>query len=96
VEPYHIGESLFYHLDLYRIGDPEEVEFLGLRDYLVSANAMLVEWPERAKTALPAPDLALRLEYARPGRVLTMESLNSHGTHILGRMKGDIPNMLLT
>ena len=47
VEPYALAEAVLYHLDLYRLNDPEELEFLGLRDYLQGRNVCIVEWPER-------------------------------------------------
>lgn len=86
VEPYQVGGRLICHLDLYRIGDPEELEFLGLRDYLAGAEAMLVEWPERAKGVLPAPDLVLRLAYAGTGRDLYLRAGSARGEQILNRM----------
>lgn len=67
VERYRLGaadEAL--HLDLYRIGDAGELEFLGLDE--VPAALWLVEWPERGADALPAPDLEVTLEIAGPGR----------------------------
>lgn len=68
VEPYRIGELPVYHLDLYRIADPEELEFLGLRDWLAPGTLLLVEWPERAGGFLPQADLRIRLEHAGEGR----------------------------
>ena len=67
VEPYALpdgGQAL--HLDLYRIGDPGELEFLGLDED--SARLWLVEWPERGAGALPAPDLRVQLAVADAGR----------------------------
>ncbi|WP_425603345.1 tRNA (adenosine(37)-N6)-threonylcarbamoyltransferase complex ATPase subunit type 1 TsaE [Luteimonas endophytica] len=58
------GEAV--HLDLYRIGDPGELEFLGLDE--ARAALWLVEWPERGAGALPAPDLSVELAIAGPGR----------------------------
>lgn len=58
------GEAL--HLDLYRIGDPGELEFLGLDD--ADARLWLVEWPDRGRGALPAPDLVLSLAVEAAGR----------------------------
>ena len=68
VEPYRIGSLDIYHLDLYRIADPEELEFLGFRDWLLPGNLVLIEWPERAAGMLPAADLHLHLEHAGEGR----------------------------
>ncbi len=67
VEPYALpGGGQALHLDLYRIGDPGELEFLGLDED--SARLWLVEWPERGAGALPAPDLRVQLAVADAGR----------------------------
>ena len=58
------GEAL--HLDLYRIGDAGELEFLGLDD--ADARLWLVEWPERGLAALPSPDLEVALAIRGSGR----------------------------
>lgn len=58
------GEAL--HLDLYRIGNAGELEFLGLDD--ADARLWLVEWPERGLSALPAPDLQVELTVEGDGR----------------------------
>lgn len=96
VEPYEVAGRFFYHLDLYRIGDPDELEFLGLRDMLSGADVLLVEWPERAAGALPRPDLALYLEYAVRGRDLRFRANSVRGTHILGLLEARAPNILGT
>ena len=58
------GEAL--HLDLYRIGNAGELEFLGLDD--VDARLWLVEWPARGLGALPPPDLEVALTVLGEGR----------------------------
>ena len=72
IEPYEIGPRRVYHLDLYRLGDPEELEYLGLRDLLGDAALWLVEWPERGAGLLPAADLVIAIEYLPQGRRLTL------------------------
>ncbi|MCK9187674.1 tRNA (adenosine(37)-N6)-threonylcarbamoyltransferase complex ATPase subunit type 1 TsaE [Acidithiobacillus sp.] len=57
--PTRIGPAL--HLDLYRLQEPEELEFIGIRDYLTEPALWLVEWPERGAGFLPAADLSLTL-----------------------------------
>ncbi len=53
------------HLDLYRIGDPGELEFLGLDGEI---RLWLVEWPERGQGALPQADLDIELAVEGAGR----------------------------
>ena len=64
VEEYRIGASTVGHYDLYRLSDPGELEFLGLRDHLAADALLFVEWPERGAGALPSADLDIRFEYA--------------------------------
>jgi len=70
VEPYPIGDMTLYHLDLYRLADPEELEYLGFRDLLVEPVLVFVEWPERGKGWLPAPDLEITIRHREKGRSL--------------------------
>ena len=66
VERYPIEGGEAWHLDLYRIGDADELDFLGLDE--ASATLWLVEWPERGAAALPAADLEVALEVSGSGR----------------------------
>lgn len=73
------GEAL--HLDLYRIGDAGELEFLGLDD--AQARLWLVEWPERGRAALPPPVLQVSLAVEDSGRRCVLEGLGDAGRHWL-------------
>lgn len=68
VETYEIGELRVLHYDLYRLNDPEELHYLGVRDFLDDNTLTLVEWPERGRPWLPAADLALELQVRGNGR----------------------------
>jgi tRNA threonylcarbamoyladenosine biosynthesis protein TsaE len=76
VEPYELGRLSLKHLDLYRIADPEELAYLGVRDM---SGAVLIEWPERGAHFLPEQDLDCRLSVAEPGRVLEVEGRTALG-----------------
>jgi tRNA threonylcarbamoyladenosine biosynthesis protein TsaE len=79
IEPYEIGLRRLYHLDLYRLSNPEELDYLGLRDLAAEDAVLLVEWPERGAGALPAPDLRIRLDYLPDGRRLTLDGASESG-----------------
>lgn len=81
IEPYETRGRSIYHLDLYRLNDPNEVEPLGIRDLLTGSALLLIEWPSRAAGAIPAADLWIDIAYPPAGtegrRVrLTPHSLN--------------------
>lgn len=68
VEPYEVGERIIYHFDLYRLGDPEELEYLGIRDYFSDQAVCLIEWPDRGEGVLPESDLLLTIALQDRGR----------------------------
>ncbi|TVQ94696.1 MAG: tRNA (adenosine(37)-N6)-threonylcarbamoyltransferase complex ATPase subunit type 1 TsaE [Chromatiaceae bacterium] len=72
IEPYETLTPPVWHLDLYRLGDAGELEYLGLADLLDGRSLLLIEWPERGAGALPAADLRVQLDYAGNGRRLTL------------------------
>lgn len=87
VEPYELGEQRIYHLDLYRLADPEELEFIGGREVLSDQALCLVEWPSQGAGWLPAPDLWIRLQVASPGRLLTLSAETPHGVAALAQLE---------
>lgn len=74
VEPYELKERLVYHFDLYRLADPEELEYLGVRDYFDAPALCLVEWPQKGVGFLPKADLHLTFSYQNVGRHLQIEA----------------------
>ncbi len=72
VEPYKLNDRKIYHFDLYRLGDPEELEYMGGRDYWESNALCLIEWPEQAQGYLPEADLSLEITYQESGRSISI------------------------
>jgi tRNA threonylcarbamoyladenosine biosynthesis protein TsaE len=77
------GEA--WHLDLYRIGDAGELEFLGLDGD--EATLWLVEWPERGSGALPTADLRVELTVAGSGRRAAVVAITETGREWLDRLE---------
>ncbi|WP_114239440.1 tRNA (adenosine(37)-N6)-threonylcarbamoyltransferase complex ATPase subunit type 1 TsaE [Dyella sp. C9] len=86
IESYRAGQRPSWHLDLYRIADPGELEWLGLDALSDPAALVLVEWPERGAGALPAADMVVHLAYAGTGRSATFEPRSARGTRVLSRL----------
>lgn len=79
VEPYDFDGGLVYHFDLYRLADPEELEYLGIRDYFSVAALRLIEWPDKGAGILAAADLELQLELDGTGRKITVKPYSDRG-----------------
>ncbi len=86
VEYYPFDDFAVAHFDLYRLGDPEELEYLGYRDYLNPQTLCLIEWPQRAAGYLHAVDLAIELDYDPEGRRLQMTAGSDWGRELLSRL----------
>ena len=70
LEHYQLASLQVLHMDLYRISDPGELEFLGVEDLLDEHTILLVEWPDKGGSWLPKPDFIFRFAYANKGRDL--------------------------
>lgn len=79
-EPYELSDDRqLCHFDLYRLSNPEELEFLGIRDYIASNAILFIEWPSRGEGWLPPADLSVSLSESGEGRELTMVALTARG-----------------
>jgi tRNA threonylcarbamoyladenosine biosynthesis protein TsaE len=74
VEAYEFPSRTVYHFDLYRLGDPEELEYMGIRDYFADHSLCLIEWPARGDGVLPKPDLVIDISVAGEGRRLMLQA----------------------
>ncbi|ROR98762.1 tRNA threonylcarbamoyladenosine biosynthesis protein TsaE [Sinobacterium caligoides] len=79
VEPYEFSGVDVYHFDLYRLGDPEELEYMGIRDYFTPRSLCLIEWPVRGQGVLQRADIELTLNLAGMGRELVWRALSERG-----------------
>ena len=86
IETYMLDPLTIHHLDLYRIADPGELEWLGLADLVAEPYLLLIEWPERAAGALPEPDLVVRLAHADTLRDATLVASSARGAQWLSRL----------
>ena len=87
VEPYEHLQPPVYHFDLYRLGDPEELEYMGIRDYFEGGCFCLIEWPERGQGVLPEPDLNVHLEREGAGRSVVIRAGSEQGAKLLNSIE---------
>lgn len=89
VEPYEHLVPRSYHFDLYRLGDAEELEYMGIRDYFDGQDACLIEWAERGAGVLPEPDLVVVLSREGDGRLARVEAGTDRGEHLVAALSAD-------
>jgi len=87
IEFYPLKDLSVAHLDLYRLSDAEELEYLGYRDYLQSDTLCLIEWPERAEGYLQDIGLQISITYAGECRELEIQAFNPWGDKIQSKLK---------
>ena len=87
VEPYEHLTPAVYHFDLYRLGDPDELEYMGIRDYFSASNLCLIEWPERGEGVLPEPDIEIQLERQNEGRTVILRARSELGASLLNQIE---------
>ncbi|OGR06268.1 MAG: tRNA (adenosine(37)-N6)-threonylcarbamoyltransferase complex ATPase subunit type 1 TsaE [Deltaproteobacteria bacterium RIFOXYD12_FULL_50_9] len=68
------GRIPMYHMDLYRLSGAEEIEDLGLLEYLYGHGVAIVEWPDRLGNLLPINRLSIELAFTEKlGRTSTLQ-----------------------
>jgi len=91
VEPYSSARGELFHLDLYRLADAEELEWIGIRDLLDGQAVCLIEWPEQGAGILPEPDLHIDLQVQDDGRVVQLQPASSRGEQVLQQFRSASP-----
>jgi tRNA threonylcarbamoyladenosine biosynthesis protein TsaE len=87
VEPYEVSSLHFYHFDFYRLRDASEWLSSGFREYFNPDSVCVVEWPERAGTTLPRPDLEIHLQHAGEGRLARLQAFTPAGEAWLSSLR---------
>lgn len=83
VEQYEFEGFTVYHFDLYRLADPEELDYMGIRDYFTGSSVAIIEWPARGAGFVATPDLVVRLEVERGARRAYLQSHSAKGLQLL-------------
>lgn len=89
VEPYDLDDGRLFHFDLYRLGDPEELEYMGIRDYLEPDSLCLIEWPEKGEGLLPDPDWQIAILVEGRGRGVVIMPQTDYGQSALARLRAE-------
>ena len=86
VEPYQTAAGMIYHLDLYRLSDPEELEFIGFREFFADDAVCLVEWPDKGRGLLPEPDLLVHIAHLEQGREVSIDAIGEGAIEIINAL----------
>ena len=86
VEQYNIAQRTVFHFDLYRLIDPEELDYLGLDDYFTDTSLCLIEWATQGGELLPSADLLLTFRYQDQGREVQIEALSTQSDNLIKKL----------
>lgn len=86
LEPYELASCTVVHLDLYRLADPAELDYLGLVDMLVPGSLVLVEWAARGGHRLPQADVRIRLDYDGDARLADWAAVTPVGRRVIAAL----------
>lgn len=87
VEHYSLSTRQVFHFDLYRLADPEELDYLGLDDYLSHQSLCIIEWASQGGDYLPKPDLILTLSYQNQSRHVVIDAISDQAKTLSLQLK---------
>jgi len=91
VEPYELAPWQVYHFDLYRLADPEELEYMGIRDYFNDNCCCFIEWPEKGAGLLANADIIINIVYQDEQRVIDLQANSPRGDAVLQELSAFYP-----
>ena len=83
VESYQNEVIDIHHMDCYRLNDPEELEYIGFRDYLLPGHLHLIEWPELGKGVIAKADISITLSGDGNQRKINIQTHTEAGKQII-------------
>jgi len=90
VEPYTLDAMRCFHFDLYRLADPMELDFMGIRDYFENDCLCLIEWPEKGRGMIEKADLDVLMTYQGSGRHCTVYAKTPRAEQLLEQLKENL------
>ena len=82
VESYQNEVINIHHMDCYRLNDPEELEYIGIRDYLLSGHLQLIEWPELGKGVIAKADISITISGDGNQRKINIQTHTEAGKQV--------------
>jgi len=86
VEPYELANWRVFHFDLYRLADPEELEYMGIRDYFNDDCCCFIEWPEKGAGLLAKADIIINMAYQDEQRIIKLQAQTNHGEDVIASL----------
>ena len=87
METYPFSDLTVHHFDLYRLAEPEELEYMGIRDYFGEGQLCVMEWPERGAGILPQPDVVVQIAPEGRGRKVVIQAANDKGLCVIKHLQ---------
>jgi len=83
VESYQNESSNIHHFDCYRLSDPEELDYIGIREYLSPGTLQLIEWPELGKGVIAEADISITLHGDHDERQINIQGHSDIGKQVI-------------
>jgi tRNA threonylcarbamoyladenosine biosynthesis protein TsaE len=87
VETYEINALTINHFDLYRLADPSELEYIGIRDYINAHSICIFEWADKGVGYVPPADIEITLQFTAIGRKAILTANTQLGQAMLQELK---------